>query len=251
MSAVEEYNFAGKGQHDAFPEQRPHPTGIGSAKGWDMGAAGYAGVWATENTRQAIFEAFQRREVYATTGPRIALRFFGGYGFTPGDADAENLPAVGYDKGVAMGGDLMQQGDGAPRFLVAAMKDPEGANLDRIQIVKGWLNADGSTGEKVFDIALSDERTDASVPVGNTVDLKTGKYTNTIGDVELRVVWSDPEFDPAQPAFYYTRILEIPTPRYSLLDAIALGIDVAETGHPATIQERVYSSPIWYHPAGG
>jgi hypothetical protein len=248
MSAVEEDNFAGKGQHDSRPELRSHPTGIGGSKGWDMGAAGYAGVWATENSRQAIFDAFQRREVYATTGPRITLRFFGGFDFEQGDTQAQDLAAVGYSKGVPMGGDLKGTDGGAPTFLVAALKDPHGANLDRVQIVKGWLNADGSTAERVYDVALSGDRKDGTVPVGNTVDLKTGKYSNTIGANEFTVVWNDPDFDPGQRAFYYARVLEIPTPRYSLLDAIALGIDVRETGHPATIQERVYSSPIWYVP---
>jgi hypothetical protein len=248
MSAVEEDNFAGKGQHDSRPELRPHKTGIGGSKGWDMGAAGYAGVWATENTRQAIFDAFKRREVYGTTGPRITLRFFGGFEFDSGDARAQNLARVGYDKGVPMGGDLKGADGKVPTFLLAVMKDPNGANLDRAQIVKGWLKADGSTAEKVYDVALSDDREDGSVPVGNTVDLSTGKYTNTIGATEFSVVWSDPDFDPGQRAFYYARVLEIPTPRYSLLDAIALGIDVKETGRPATIQERVYSSPIWYSP---
>jgi len=128
------------------------------------------------------------------------------------------------------------------------MKDPNGANLDRVQIVKGWLKADGSTAEKVYDVALSDGRQDGSQPVGNTVDLTTGKYSNTIGASDFTAVWRDPDFDPGQRAFYYARVLEIPTPRYSLLDAIALGIDVRETGRPATIQERVYSSPIWYTP---
>lgn len=247
MSAVEEDRFAGKGQHDATPEQRPHPTGLGSSKGWDMGAAGFAGVWATENTRQALVEAFKRKEVYASTGPRITVRFFGGYDFERGDADADDFAAVGYAGGVPMGGDL-SRGPGAPGFLVAAMKDPDEANLDRIQIVKGWLNADGSTAERIYDVALSDGRTDGSVAVGNTVDLETGEYTNEIGDVVLTAFWQDPDFDPSQPAFYYARVLQIPTPRYSLLDAIELGISVEDTNRPATIQERAYTSPIWYTP---
>jgi hypothetical protein len=248
MSAVEEDNFAGKGQHDSRPELRPHLTGIGGSRGWDMGAAGYAGVWATENSRQAIFDAFQRREVYATTGPRITLRFFGGFDFGQGDTEKKDLAKVGYEKGVPMGGDLTGKAGRAPTFLVSATKDPRGANLDRIQIIKGWLNSDGSTEEKVYDVALSGARKDGSEPVGNTVDPLTGKYTNSIGATGLAAVWKDPDFAPDQRAFYYTRVLEIPTPRYSLLDAIALGIDVKETGHPATIQERVYSSPIWYTP---
>ncbi|MEJ2503889.1 MAG: DUF3604 domain-containing protein [Gemmatimonadota bacterium] len=249
MSAVEETNFAGKGQHDATPEQRPHPTGLGSSRGWDMGAAGYAGVWATANTREALADAFRRKEIYASTGPRITVRLFGGFDFSEADADAENLADAGYARGVPMGGDL-GPGEGAPGFLVAAMKDPDEANLDRIQIIKGWLNADGSTEERIYDVALSDGRTDGSEAVGSTVDLTTGEYTNDIGATELVAYWEDPDFDPEQSAFYYARVLQIPTPRYSLLDAIELGIDVEETGRPATIQERAYTSPIWYSPGG-
>jgi hypothetical protein len=147
-----------------------------------------------------------------------------------------------------MGGDLKANGDKAPTFMIVAEKDPDAANLDRIQVIKGWVGADGKAQEKIYDVALSDGRTDGSQPVGNTVDLKTGKYTNTIGDSQLKAYWQDPDFDAKQRAFYYVRVLEIPTPRYSLLDSIALGIDVKETGRPATIQERVYSSPIWYTP---
>ena len=248
MSAVEENNFAGKGQHYAFPDDRPHPTGLGSSRGWDMGAAGLAGVWAEENTREAIFVAFQRREVYGSTGPRILLRFFGGFGFEAEDASASDLAAVGYDKGVPMGADLRPSTDeSSPTFLVGALKDRMEANLDRIQIIKGWLDETGQSQEQVYDVALSDGRTDGS-PVGNTVDLETGRYDNTIGDAQLTAVWRDPDFDPTRRAFYYARVLQIPTPRYSLFDAIALGIDVEETGRPATIQERTYSSPIWYTP---
>ena len=248
MSAVDESGFAGKSQHDATPDQRSHPTGLGSSKGWDMGAAGYVGVWATENTRQALVDAFKRKEVYASTGPRIRLRFFGGFDFTAEDANASDLAATGYSKGVPMGGDLKATGNKTLSFLIAASKDPNGANLDRLQIVKGWLDTDGKSREKVFDVALSDDRIDGSTPVGNTVDLATGKYTNTIGDAELMTVWTDTEFDASQHAFYYVRVLEIPTPRYSLLDSIALGIDWQDTERPATIQERAYSSPIWYTP---
>jgi hypothetical protein len=246
---IEEYNFGGKSGHDAKREKRSKPSGIGSSIGWDMGAAGFTGVWAKDNTRRAIFEAFRRREVYATTGPRIWLRFFGGFGLTPDHAHSASFVDDGYANGVPMGGDLGgMAADKAPSFTIEALKDANSGNLDRIQIVKGWLNADGSTSEKVFDVALSDGRTDGSQLVGNTVDLATGEYTNDIGDVALRAYWQDPEFDPAQAAFYYARVLEIPTPRYSLLDAVALNIDVAETGRPATIQERAYSSPIWYTP---
>ena len=251
MSAVEEDNFAGKGQHDSRPELRPHFTGLGSSRGWDMGAAGYAGVWATENTRQGIVDAFKRKEVYASTGPRITVRFFGGYDFSRRDL-RRDIAATGYEKGVPMGSDL-SQGEGPPSFLVAAMKDPNEANLDRIQIIKGWVDSDGETHERVYDVAVSDGRMitpegQAVVPVGNTVNLQTGEYTNEIGDPQLTGVWEDPDFDPEQSAFYYARILQIPTPRYSLLDALALGIDVSETNRPATIQDRAYTSPIWYSP---
>ncbi|CAE6892125.1 hypothetical protein ACOMICROBIO_FLGHMIGD_00926 [Vibrio sp. B1FLJ16] len=249
MSSIEENNFGGKGQHDSTPEKRPHPTGLGSSKGWDMGAAGWVGVWAESNTRQSLVDAFQRKEVYATTGPRITLRVFGSFDFSEEDLGSE-MVNTGYRKGVPMGGDLYQPSDGrAPGFLISVMKDPDGANLDRVQIIKGWLSEEGVAQEKIYDVALSDGRTDGSVKVGNTVDLSTGKYTNTIGSPELSTFWEDPDFSPEQNAFYYVRALEIPTPRYSLLDAIELGINVAETGHPATIQERVYSSPIWYNSA--
>jgi hypothetical protein len=249
ISAIEENNFAGKGQHDSRPELRTHYTGLGTSKGWDMGAAGVVGVWAQENNRQSITDAFKRKEVYASTGPHIQLRFFGGFDFKARDARANDLAAVGYKKGVAMGGDLLPDGKKAPTFLVAASKDPVEGNLDRIQIVKGWVGADGQSHEKIYDVALSDDRKDGSVPVGNTVDLSTGAYTNDIGAQQLAAVWEDPDYDPDHVAFYYARVLQIPTPRYSLLDSIALGIDPAETGRPATIQERAYSSPIWISPA--
>ena len=252
IAAVEEDNFAGKGQHDNLPEKRSHPTGIGSSKGWDMGAAGYAGVWATENTREALVAAFKRKEVYASTGPRITLRFFGGPDFTSADAKGD-VASAGYARGVPMGGDLKLAAGQKPTFLAAIMKDPDGAHMDRIQIIKGWVDGDGKAHERIYDVAVSGDRQIGGdgrcrQAVGNTVDLATGKYTNTIGATQLSAAWTDPDFDPKQAAFYYVRALEIPTPRYSLLDAIALGIDPKETGRPATIQERVYSSPIWYTP---
>ena len=218
-----------------------------------MGAAGLAAVWATGNTREALFDAMQRKEVYATTGPRIELRFFGGFSFMSADARARDMATVGYEKGVPMGADLVAAPGGrAPSFLIRAVKDPAGANLDRIQVIKGWLNDDGLPEERVYDVSMSDGRkpdADGRVPpVGNTVDISTGDYTNSIGDPELAAVWTDPDFDPARHAFYYVRVLQIPTPRHTLFDAIALGIPVEETGKPATIQERAYSSPIWYTP---
>ena len=254
ISAVEEDNFAGKGQHDSKPELRTHPTGLGSSMGWDMAAAGYVGVWANNNTREDITAAFKRREVYATTGPRIQLRFFGGYDFNSTDTNEKDIGSVGYSRGVPMGSDLKSAVDGkAPTFLIGALKDPNSGNLDRVQIVKGYLNDDGKAEERIYDVAVSDDREiDANgrckTPVGNTVDLKTGNYTNTIGDAQFATTWTDPDFDPNKRAFYYVRVLEIPTPRHSLIDSIALGIGWQETNRPATIQERAYSSPIWHTP---
>ncbi len=252
MASAEETNFHGKMAIDSTPGTKSKDV-IPGTPGWDMGAAGLVAVYAEQNTRAAIFEGMQSKEVYATTGPRIQLRFFGGWDYLPSDVSASDMVAIGYKKGVPMGGDLNKAPSGkAPSFMITAMKDPVDANLDRIQIIKGWLDKDGKPQEKVFDVALADGRTigvDGKVaPVGNTVDLKTGKYTNTIGDTQLATVWTDPEFDPALRAFYYVRVLQIPTPRHTLFDTMALGIDPKESGNPATIQERAYTSPIWYTP---
>lgn len=253
MSSSEEDNFHGKTAYDSIPENRFNSfLGI-EGFGADMSASGIAGVWSSENTREALFEAFQRKEVYATTGPRIRVRFFGGWDFDGDDANDHELAQIGYEKGVTMGGDLTRGPEGkAPTFLVYAIKDPVGANLDRIQVVKGWLKADGSSGERVYDVTWSDDRElddDGNLPpLGNTVDLATGRYTNDIGDAQLSAVWRDPDFDPSLRAFYYVRVIQIPTPRHTTYDAIALRIDPAQTGHPALIQERAYSSPIWYTP---
>jgi hypothetical protein len=253
MSSAEEDNFHGKTAFDSIPENQFNSfLGI-EGFGADMSASGRAGVWAASNDREALFEAFQRKEVYATTGPLIRVRFFGGWDFDGDDANDKDLTKTGYDKGVPMGGDLTRAPKGkAPAFLVYAIKDPRGANLDRVQIVKGWLKADGTSEEKVYDVAWSDARElrdDGSLPaIGNTVDLETGRYTNDIGDAQLSAAWRDPDFDPALRAFYYVRVLQIPTPRHTLYDAIALGMDPDATGHPSTIQERAYSSPIWYTP---
>ena len=249
LASAEENNFHGKMALDSTPENKSKEI-VPGTRGWDMGAAGLVAVWAEENTRAALFDAMQRKEVYATSGPRIGLRFFGGWNFSQADLQAD-MAAAGYDRGTPMGGELSAAGAGkAPSFLVMAMKDPVEANLDRIQIIKGWLDDAGMAQEKVFDIAWAgDRRPDARgklPPVGNTVDVKTGAYSNAIGAAELSAVWTDAEFDPSRPAFYYVRVLQIPTPRHTLLDAIALGLDAEKTGHPATIQERAYSSPIWY-----
>ncbi len=210
---------------------------------WQMAASGYAAVWATENTRAALFDAMRRRETYATTGPRMVVRLFGGWGFEEADAHTPDLARRGYAKGVPMGGVLpAREGDAAPTFLVSALKDPEGANLARVQVVKGWRAADGSLHEKVHDVAVADGADDT------TVDVADASYTNTIGSVQLTTVWRDPEFDPAQPAFYYLRVVEIPTPRWTSHDAKAFGIELPPEV-PRTTRERAYTSPIWYSPS--
>ncbi len=252
MASAEENNFHGKMALDSTPDTKSKDI-IPGTPGWDMGAAGLVGAWAEENTRESIFDAFRRKEVYATTGPRIQVRFFGGWKFKAKDTKATDLSDIGYKKGVAMGGDLTDAPEGkAPTFLIAALKDPNEGNLDRIQIIKGWIDKEGKPQEKIYNVAISDGRTVGRggkvKPVGNTVDIQTATYTNSIGDTELVTVWTDPEFDSSQRAFYYARVLQIPTPRHTLYDAIALSIDPKETGRPATIQERAYTSPIWYTP---
>lgn len=255
LSSAEEDNFWGKMATDSTPETKINTVITGGSRGWTMSASGLAAVWAEANTREAIVAAMKRREVYATTGPRLRVRFFGGWQYSAEDLEAEDLGATGYSKGVPMGGELASRDADAiadgPRFMVMALKDPNGANLDRIQIVKGWLNADGETTEQVFDVVWSGDRspgTNGKLPsVGNTVDLKTARYSNDIGAVELAAVWQDPDFNPQLPAFYYARVLQIPTPRHSLYDALALGMEVPSLG-PAVIQERAYTSPIWYSP---
>jgi len=253
LASAEETNFWGKMAIDSTPESKELFAPGRGITGWSMSASGLAAVWAEENTREAILDAFQRKEVYATTGPRIRLRFFGGWEFDERDANSAAAAEIGYRKGVPMGGMLGEQpGTRAPTFLVVALCDPNAANLDRIQIIKGWLDADGASHEQVIDVAWSDGRhpdSDGQVPaVGNSVNLVTGGYDNDIGAPTLAVVWNDPGFDPSQRAFYYARVLQIPTPRHSLYDAIALGKENID-GFPATIQERAYSSPIWFEPA--
>ena len=223
---------------------------------WQMAASGYAAVWARENSREAIFDAMRRKETYATTGPRMTVRFFGSFAFDDADAHAGDLAARGYAKGVPMGGDLGRAPEGgAPSFLISALKDPDGANLDRAQVVKGWRTADGTLKERVYDVALSDGRaprffSGTIPPVGNTVDVETATYQNSIGAAALTEVWTDPDFEPDQHAFYYLRVIEIPTPRWTAYDAVRLGVDIPEEV-PMTTQERAYTSPIWYTPSGG
>jgi hypothetical protein len=258
LSTVQESNFLGDFGADPTPadrlaESRPGAKAPFIFPAWLLSAAGRAAVWATENTRQAIFDAFKRKEVYGTTGTRIMLRVFGGFDFRPADADAKDIAKVGYRKGVPMGGDLWNAPKGkAPSFLIYAVKDPISGNLDRIQVVKGWLDASGKTHEHIYNVVWSGNRKlnaeGKLPPVGNTVDVKTASFSNTIGVAQLATVWADPDFDPSQRAFYYIRVLEIPTPRHQVYDAVALGIDNKETHEPATIQERAFSSPIWYTP---
>ena len=257
LATAEEDNFFGKHVgYEPKPGRLDHAfmkTDKGSIFGWQLVASGLAAVWATENTREAIFDAMQRKEVYGTTGPRMTVRMFGGWEFTDQDLNSRMPAVVGYEKGSPMGSDLrtMPEDAKAPNFMVYALRDPVGANLDRIQIVKGWLDKKGNTHEKVYDIAWSDGRSvDAKgkLPaVGNTVDVANANWTNSIGASELATVWTDPSFDPKQRAFYYTRVIEIPTPRWSTYDAFRFGIELPKDT-PTSTQERAYTSPIWYTP---
>lgn len=254
LATAEEENFFGKAAN-AEPSltRAEHPfakTENGAFEGYELVASGYTGVWATENTREALWDAMVRREVYATTGPRMLVRFFGGWDYTDDDLRSRAPAFRGYEKGVPMGGDLpSSEGKGAPTFMVFALRDPIGANLDRVQIVKGWMDADGNVKEKVYDVAWSGDRTPGSdgklPPVGNTVDLEAANWTNTIGASELATVWTDPDFDPAESAFYYARVLEIPTPRWVVYDKVRLGAKVPDDAEMIG-QERAYTSPIWY-----
>ncbi|MAJ52648.1 MAG: hypothetical protein CBC39_01305 [Cellvibrionales bacterium TMED79] len=253
LAAAEENNFHGKFATDSTPEMKLYKwsDNANSSFGWAMGAQGLAAVWAEENTREGILAAMKRRETYATTGSRIGLRFYGGFGIDESLLQVTKLSADGVTL-VPMGGELNAVDARPPTFIVHAMADPKSGALDRIQIVKGWINPQGEALEKVFDVAWSsDDRLnpDGSLsPVPNTVNLETGAWSNEAGAASLSTAWQDPEFDPAIQAFYYVRVLEVPTPRHSLLDKIALGGDV-DTSRPDVIQERAYSSAIWYQPA--
>ncbi len=258
LASAEEDNFFGKhAGYEPKPGRMSHPfmeSDKGTIMGWQTVASGLGAVWATENTREAIFDAIRRNEVYGTTGPRMLVRMFGGWEFTDQDLNSRIPAFVGYEKGVPMGSDLriMPEGAKAPSFMVYALRDPIGANLDRMQIIKGWLDADGATKEKVYDVAWSGDRqrvADGKLPaVGNTVDVANANWTNTIGASELATVWTDPDFDPAQKAFYYARVIEIPTPRWTTYDAFRFGVDIPDDV-PTSTQERAYTSPIWYNPA--
>jgi len=254
VSSAEEPNFWGKLARDSIPENKQESR-IGRGKdgpsGWSMSASGLAAVWAEENTREAILEAFRRREVYATTGPRIRVRVLASW---DGEAGEEaDLAARDDVEAVPMGsGFIGAPGGASPRFTIEVMKDPKSANLDRVQLIKGWIDAEGETHERIFDVAAGEGRErdakGAFVPVGNTVDPARGTYTNTIGTTELVADFVDPAFDPTQSAFYYVRVLEIPTPRHSVGDALALGLDPTTIRGGWFIQERAYTSPIWYRP---
>ncbi|AXR04118.1 DUF3604 domain-containing protein [Pseudoalteromonas piscicida] len=255
LSTVEEDNFWGKMAIDSTPANTLDPSKIiipPHSTGMDMSAAGIAGVWAEENTRESIIAAFKRKEVYATTGPRIRLRVFAGYQFTAQDASHPDLARIGYVKGEPMGSDLPIAPDGqAPMLLIEAVKDPQGAALDRVQVIKGWVDSQGHSHEKIFDVVWSGDRkinASGKVPkIESTVNLTTLNYDNRSGSSRLASVWQDPEFKPEQQAFYYVRVLEIPTPRHTLYDAVALNVKHPKH-YPTTIQERAYSSPIWYTP---
>jgi hypothetical protein len=267
LTSIEEDNFFGKlpiqepspkrWEHESKASSWPASAGPARARyTWHYLSAGYAAVWATENTREALWDAMKRREVYGTSGSRMIVRFFGGWNYTAADARSRFPAEAGYAKGVPMGSDLpaAPAGAKAPTFLVAAMKDPLSGNLDRIQIVKGWLGKDGKGREKVYDVAWGDaDRRKIGpdgklTPVGDTVDVATATWTDTIGDPELSATWSDPDFDPTVRAFYYARVIEIPTPRWTAYDALRFGVKMSPEV-PMKHQERAWASPIWYTPA--
>ncbi len=260
MSATREDNYFGKLPHLEPSAKRFEEVVLRSTEdnspvvySWQMSASGLAAVWARENTREAIFDAMSRKEVYATTGSRIIVRVFAGWDFQPDEVERPDFAAQGYRRGLPMGGELSSPPSGAaPTFMVRALRDPDGANLDRVQIVKGWLDADGETQERIYDIAVSDGRTIGAdgrcrTPVGDTVDVDNATYTNSIGDALLMGYWKDPEFDPGERAFYYVRVIEIPTPRWTAYDAKRFGIEMPEEV-TMKVQDRAYTSPIWYTP---
>jgi hypothetical protein len=263
LSTAEEDNYFGKVallepsadpvRFDEVIAGRPAPEGH-QIYARMIGSSGLAAVWSRENTREALWDAMERKEVFATTGTRIRVRVFAGYDFEEGDLDRSEFAEHGYANGVPMGGDLNEAPEGkAPTLLIRALRDPDGANLDRVQVIKGWMDADGETNEQVFDVAWSDDRQpgpNGNLPaVGSTVNVEEATYDNSIGAPFLHAFWRDPDFDPAQRAFYYVRVIEIPTPRWTTYDAKIFGVELP-TDVPAAIQERAYTSPIWYTPKG-
>ena len=253
LSTTEEDNFFGKFRSsNPSPLRSNAPSHSTSGGNWEFGASGLTAVWAEENTRASIFDAIKRREVYATTGSRIGLRFFGGWHFSPSDITRHDYARNAYANGVAMGSDLPAENRStAPGFLIHAMRDPYGANLDRIQVVKGWIDQNGIAQEKIYNVALSDDRkvdrNNKVKPLRSTVDLENARYSNSIGDAELATYWRDPDFNPALAAFYYVRVLEIPTPRWTTYDRAFYRTTLSKDT-PLTVQDRAYSSPIWYRP---
>ncbi len=233
------------GRFSQDPKQRQYA--------WQTSASGLAAVWATDNTREALWDAMARKEVYATTGTRLLVRLFAGYDFVADDVQRHDFAQFGYQKGVPMGGDLVAAPPGkAPGFLIRALRDADGANLDRIQVVKGWLDAKGELHGKVYDVAWSGDRkpdpqTGKLPPVGNTVNVPDASYTNTIGAPLVLAYWKDPAFDPKERAFYYVRVIEIPTPRWTTYDAKFFGTKPPAAA-PTSIQDRAYTSPVWYAP---
>ena len=253
LSTGDEANFFGKFlESEPSGERWREKMSSLLQQSWELGASGLAAVWAPENTREAIFDALMRREVYATTGSRIRLRFFGGWNFARNDIDRPDYARNAYRQGVPMGGDLGRiEGKAAPSFLIHAVRDPDGANLDRVQVIKGWLDASGKTHEKVYNVALSGNRkagrNGKAPPVGSTVNVREATFTNAIGQAELSTWWRDPEFDANQAAFYYVRVLEIPRPRWTAYDEKYFGIQMPKDVR-RVVQDRAYSSPIWYNP---
>ena len=254
LATADENNFFGKASNvEPSKDRWSHPfvtSDNGTIYTWETLASGYAAVWAHENTRASIWDAMMRKETYATTGSRMQVRFFGGWDFSDDDLNA-NFVERGYEKGVPMGGDITEGKDKTPTFMVYALMDPEGGSLDRIQVVKGWINEDGSLDEMVYDVIWSGERTpnaEGKLPsIGSSVNLEDATWDNSIGATELKGVWSDPDFDASQEAFYYVRVLEIPTPRWTLFDKIKYGAELSDE-IPLTTIERAYTSPIWYSP---
>ena len=254
LPSAEEANFQGKFVTDSIPSKKSSGWGDEPQRpfGWAMSASGLAAVWAEDNTREGIVAAMRRREVYATTGPRIGVRVYGGWNLSAESLEEADFPANVLEQAVPMGGELMTAAEGAtPTLLIEALADPASGALDRIQVIKGWTESGGGTQEQVYDVAWAGEgrlQTDGSLlPVENTVDLATGVVDNSVGAGRLTAAWSDPNFDPDQSAFYYVRVLQIPTARHSLLDKLALGGEV-DTQRPDTLQERAYTSSIWYRP---
>ena len=259
LATAAEDNFYGK--HSAGMEPQPDRwkdavggRGKFTVPGFMMAASGYAAVWATENTREGIWDAIQRKEVYATTGSRMTVRFFGGWDFTEADLEASNMPDIGYSKGVSMGSTLLQSDASAPVFMLQTAKDPNGANLDRLQVIKGWEDAEGAVHEKVFNVAWSNpelrsmDATGDIADIPSTVDEAKATYSNKYGAVELTALWQDPEFIPEQKAFYYVRAIEVPSPRWTSYDAAQFDVEMAPYVERTT-QDRAYSSPIWYEPS--